>query len=188
MLEFIREPWPWYVAGPVIAGMYTVLVLFGKTFGISSTLSTVCTIAGAGKKIPFFNKDWRNQVWNLFFALGSVLGGFIAANFLSNNAPIQLAQTTVEVLQSYGLTSFETGLYPKEIFNLEALFTVKGFVFMVIGGICVGFGTRWAGGCTSGHAITGLANLEPSSLVAVVGFFIGGLLTTHFVLPYLLQL
>lgn len=187
-MEFIKDPWPWYVAGPIIAFVYTMLAMFGKSFGISSSLRTVCAIAGAGKKIPFFDFDWKSQVWNLTFILGSIIGGFIASQYMSNGEGMILADSTVASLQEMNLTSYEEGIYPKELFNLDLLFSLKGVIIMILGGLMIGFGTRWAGGCTSGHAISGLANLQLPSLIAVIGFFIGGLVMTHFLLPIILSL
>lgn len=185
MLELIKQPWPWYVAGPIIAAVYTLLALFGKSFGISGTLRTVCAIAGAGKKVKFFDFDWKSQIWNLVFAFGSILGGFFATQYLSNEAAMVLNPETLTSLQAYGLTSYESGIYPAEILSWESIFTLRGFLVMVVGGLFVGFGTRYAGGCTSGHAISGLANLQLPSLIAVIGFFTGGLIITHFVIPFI---
>lgn len=188
MIELIKEPWPWYVAGPIIAAVYTTLALFGKSFGISSTLRTACAIAGAGKTIKFFDYDWKSQVWNLMFVLGSVIGGFIATQFLSNGEAMLLSESTITSLEQLNMNSYQQTIYPSEIFSLESLFTIKGFIVMVIGGLLIGFGTRYAGGCTSGHAISGLANLQIPSIIAVVGFFIGGLIVTHFVIPIIFSL
>ena len=74
-------------------------------------------------------------------------------------------------------------LVPTEMYNLEAITSLKGLILLIIGGLLVGFGTRYAGGCTSGHAITGLSSLQKPSLIAVIGFFIGGLIMTNFILP-----
>ena len=74
---------------------------------------------------------------------------------------------------------------PAELFSLEQVFTLKGLLILVIGGFLVGFGSRYAGGCTSGHAISGLSNLQLPSLIAVIGFFIGGLIMSFFILPWL---
>lgn len=188
MLEFIKQPWPWYVAGPIIAFVYTVLSFWGKSFGISGTLRAVCAIAGAGKRVEFFNYDWKSQNWNLVFAFGSILGGFIATQFLSADVPMDLSASTIASLEPYHLESYKSGIYPSELLNWDTLFTLKGFIIMVLGGFFVGFGTRYAGGCTSGHAISGLANLQIPSLLAVIGFFGGGLIVTHFLIPIILAL
>jgi len=188
MIELIKEPWPWYVAGPIIAAVYTLLALFGKSFGISASLRAACSMAGAGKKISFFDFDWRSQTWNFMFIIGSMIGGFIASNYLMNGEPMILAESTVASLQELHLTSYKDGIFPTELLSMDALMTAPGFIFMVVGGLLIGFGSRWAGGCTSGHAISGLANLQLPSLIAVVGFFIGGLFMTFFLIPIIFNL
>ena len=188
MIEVLKEPWPWYVAGPIIAFVYTQLALFGKSFGVSASLRAACSMAGAGKNISFFNFNWRSQTWNFMFIIGSIIGGFIASQYLANDEPMQLSESTVAALNSINIESYKSGIYPEELLNWEALFTLKGFIFMVIGGILIGFGSRWAGGCTSGHAISGLANLQLPSLIAVVGFFIGGMIMTFFLIPIIFKL
>lgn len=194
MLEFIQQPWHWSISGLVIAFVMFLLLFFGKSFGMSATMRAVCAAGGAGKKISFFDFDWVNtQGWNLLFALGAVIGGFIASNYLMSPEPVQIAEATTAHLQQMGIAvpqSLEegTGYIPKEVFNFEALFTLKGFILIVVGGFLVGFGARYAGGCTSGHAISGLSNLQLPSLIAVIGFFIGGLLMTHILLPIILKL
>jgi uncharacterized membrane protein YedE/YeeE len=186
MIDFLRQPWPWYVAGPIIAIVYTLLLFFGKNFGISASLRAMCSAFGAGKKISFFRFDWKGQMWNLMFVLGAVIGGFIAAQWLSNNEPMGLSEKTKDNLMSYGLESWQTEITPTEIFDLQVMFDPRNLFMMVVGGFLIGFGSRYAGGCTSGHAISGLANLQLPSLVAVIGFFIGGLIMTWFLLPIIL--
>lgn len=184
-MDLLFKPWPWYISGPLIATVLLVLIFFGKTFGMSSNLRTLCTVSGAGKYADFFRFDWKAQRWNLTVVLGAVLGGFIATHFLSDGSAIQLSPETISDLTS--LIFFNAGehLLPNELYGWDAILTVKGFSILGIAGILVGFGTRYAGGCTSGHAITGLSNLQLPSLIAVIGFFIGGLLMTHFILPLL---
>ncbi len=182
MLELLKQPWPWYTSGAAIAFIMVLLLFYGKSFGVSANLRTLCAIAGAGKKVKFFDFDWRTQKWNLLFLFGSVLGGVIASTVLKSDAPLQLSAATVTDLQALGI-QFDGQLNPAGLFGLEFITSVKGFLILLVGGILVGFGARYAGGCTSGHAISGLSNLQIPSLVAVVGFFIGGLIMTHFVLP-----
>ncbi|MEN7548850.1 YeeE/YedE thiosulfate transporter family protein [Rapidithrix thailandica] len=185
-MELIYQPWPWYVAGPAITLVMFLLLYFNKTFGISSNLRTMCSISGAGKFSDFFRFDWRSQIWNLIFVLGTVIGGFIASHYLTPDQSVQLSPAVVTELQALGIAQPGAAYLPLELFNWENLFSVKGFIMMVVGGFLVGFGTRYAGGCTSGHAISGLSDLQLPSLIAVIGFFIGGLAVTYLVLPYLL--
>lgn len=187
MLDFLSQPWPWYVAGVLIGLTVPALLILGnKSFGISSSLRHVCA-ACLPAGIPFFNYNWKKEIWNLFFVVGTALGGFIAANLLSNPEPIQIAAQTKADLQQLGVTDFSS-LLPADLFGVDQIFTLKGLIFMVLGGFLVGFGTRWAGGCTSGHAIMGLSNLQFPSLVATISFMVGGFISTWFLLPLLFKL
>lgn len=187
MLETLKQPWPWYVAGALIGLTVPYLLLVGnKTFGISSSLRHLCAACVPGN-IKFFQYDWKKEIWNLFFVGGIAVGAVIAAQFLSNPDPIVLAQPTQDYLAAKGITD-TTQLLPAEIFTWDRLFTVRGLVFIVLGGFMVGFGTRYAGGCTSGHAIMGLSSLQWPSLVATVMFMLGGIIMTWTVLPFLLTL
>lgn len=184
MLEILKQPWPWYISGAAVASIMIALILFGKTFGVSSNLRTMCTIAGAGKRVKFFDFDWKTQRWNLLFLLGAVIGGWITSTFLKDDQPLQLANATIQDLADLGVY-FDGELNPSQLFGFESLSSPKGFFMLLIGGLLVGFGSRYAGGCTSGHAISGLSNLQLPSFIAVIGFFIGGLTVTHLVLPLL---
>lgn len=188
IIEFLSQPWPWWVAGPMITLTMFLLLYFGKEFGVSDTLRTMCAIGGGGKVASFFEFDWKKQSWNLVFVAGGVIGGYIASTWLANPAPIDINPVTIERLQSYGLANAGEGYLPTDIFSWEGLMTAKGFIMIVVGGFLVGFGTRYAGGCTSGHAISGLSNLQVPSLIAVIGFFIGGLVMTYLILPSILAL
>lgn len=188
MLELISQPWPWYVAGPMISFIMFGMIWTGKNFGVSSTMRTVCAASGAGKYIPFFNFNWKSQLWNIIFIIGAVIGGFLASSFLDGDSAVNVSGDTVRELTALGLSAPDGHLLPPELFNWGSLTTVSGFIVLVVGGFLVGFGARWAGGCTSGHAISGLSNLQLPSLIAVVGFFIGGLLMTHLFLPIILRL
>jgi len=186
MLDLLRNPWPWYLSGPAIAIIMVLLLLFGKSFGFSSNLRTLCTIAGAGKYSAFFNFDWKSQKWNLFFLLGAILGGIIAGTLLRSEEPMALSPQTIADLSKIDI-HFDGALNPHQLFSMESLGDVKNIMILLIGGLLVGFGARYAGGCTSGHAISGLSNLQLPSLIAVIGFFIGGLIMTHFLLPIILK-
>jgi uncharacterized membrane protein YedE/YeeE len=182
IIEFISQPWAWYVSGPMIALIMFLLLWVGGRFGVSSTLETFCTIGGAGKRISLFDVDWKEQQWNLIFIVGAVIGGFIATNYLNSSLPLNLSSATISDLNELNI-SFDGGLAPEQLFSWDSLLTVKGILVLVVGGILVGFGSRWAGGCTSGHAISGLSNLQLPSLIAVIGFFIGGLIMTFLLFP-----
>ena len=187
MFEFITQPWPWYVAGPLIGlTVPTLLIIGNKTFGISSSMRHVCAACIPGD-IPFFNYDWKKEIWNLFFVLGVFFGGMIAMLLLANPNPVEVNPTLAKELATYGITDFQ-GLVPSQLFNWESLLTLRGFIMIVFGGFLVGFGTRYAGGCTSGHAIMGLSALQWPSLVATCCFMLGGLIMANFILPLIMQL
>ncbi|MFH6982688.1 YeeE/YedE family protein [Marinoscillum sp. 108] len=188
ILDFVSQPWPWYVAGPLIALVMFTLIIFGNNFGISANLRTVCSIVGAGKNCEFFDFNWKSQLWNLVFAFGLVLGGLITHQYLTTPDEVTLSAATLADLAELGIEAPRDQLVPLSIFSWESLATVRGFIILVVGGFLIGFGTRYAGGCTSGHAISGLSDLQLPSLIAVVGFFIGGLFMTYLVLPYLFTL
>ena len=184
----MKQPWPWYVAGPLISLVMFILLYFGKRFGVSSNLRTMCTMAGAGKVNDFFRFDWKEDVWNLLFVVGGLVGGFIAKEYLSVSEVVDISEATIQDLKAIGLTDPGNSYLPESIFSWESLSNPRNLLMLIVGGILVGFGTRYAGGCTSGHAISGLSNLQLPSLIAVIGFFIGGLLMTHLILPHLLAL
>lgn len=182
ILDFLRQPWPWYVAGPLIGLTVPALLLLGnKSFGISANLRHVCAMIP--NNVEFFKYDWRKLgSWNLLFALGITLGGFIGGVLLANPEPLHVANSTTAALETLGI-SVDGAFVPQVLFGLESLTSLRGFLLLLGGGFLIGFGTRYAGGCTSGHAISGLANLQLPSLVAVIGFFIGGLVMTHLLFP-----
>ncbi len=187
-MEFIYQPWPWYVAGPLIALLMMLMHYFGKGFGLSTNLRTFCSVLGAGKNCTFFAGDWKEQKWNLIFVFGAILGGFIGSSILKNPEPIQLSKQVISDLSQMGINSPGSEYIPTEIFSWDNLISLQGFIFMVVGGFLLGFGARYAGGCTSGHAISGLSNLQWPSLISVIGFFIGGIISTYLFIPYLLNL
>ena len=166
----------------MIAAIMFFLLYFGQSFGFSSNLRTICAAVGLGKSAKFFDFNWKAQIWNLVFLVGAILGGFIAREFLSTDAPVLISEATIQDLSKLGIAAPES-LQPAELFGLDAVLSIKGFLLLAFGGLMVGFGSRYAGGCTSGHAISGLSDLQIPSLIAVMGFFIGGLLMTYLFLP-----
>lgn len=185
MMELLTHPWPWYIAGPII-GLFVpaLLILTGKSFGVSSSLRHICAAVAPGSN-AYLTYNWKKDgIWNLLFVGGIALGGVIAGAWLANPNPIALAESTVADLQQLGIQDF-SGMVPADLFSWQALGTMPGFVVLVIGGFLVGFGARYAGGCTSGHAIMGLATFQKASLFATLGFFIGGILVTYLLYPVL---
>ncbi|MBD1430552.1 YeeE/YedE family protein [Sphingobacterium litopenaei] len=181
-METIYGTWPWYIGGPLVALIMLALIKLGKSFGFSSNFRTLCSALGAGKSCDFFDFDWKAQRWNLLFLFGTIVGGFVASHWLANHQAPPIAEETITTLQGYGFQSAGKSYLPPELFfNLD----LKNILLLLVGGVFVGFGTRYAGGCTSGHAISGLSNLQWPSLVAVVGFFIGGLLMVHVLFPFI---
>ncbi|MCW5911710.1 MAG: YeeE/YedE family protein [Cyclobacteriaceae bacterium] len=186
MLDLIRQPWPWYVSGALIGLTVPLLLLLGnKHFGISSSLRHICAACIPGK-VPFFQYNWKREAWNLFFVGGIVVGAALASQFLNDPEPVQVAEKTAQALADLGV-AVDGKLMPASIFSFDNLFTLKGLVFFVIGGFLVGFGTRYAGGCTSGHSILGLSTLQWPSLVATCCFMAGGFIMVQLIYPWLLK-
>lgn len=186
-MNWINQPWPWYIAGPLIGLIVPTLLLIGnKAFGISSSLRHICA-ACIPANIPFFKYDWKKESWNLFFVGGILLGGILTSMLIPNSGPVEVNPKLAEELAGYGITDY-SGLVPNQLFNWNTLLTIKGIMMIVVGGFMVGFGTRYAGGCTSGHAIMGLSTLQWPSLVATCCFMGGGFLMANVILPIILKL
>ena len=187
MLELIRQPWHWAVGGIFVGITVPLLLILGnKHFGISANLRHFCAACFPGN-IPFFKYNWRKEVWNLFFAVGIILGGFLAATYLHSPEQVEIAPALVASLAENGIDDYSE-LMPVQLFYWDNLLTIKGLLFFVVGGFLVGFGTRYAGGCTSGHAIGGLSNLQWPSLVATIAFMVGGFISANLIVPFLLSL
>ncbi len=182
-MNIIFQTWPWYVSGFLIGMIMLSLIYFGKVFGMSSNLRSLCSMAGAGKYVSFFNFDWKSQRWNLVVVLGAMLGGFVAVHFMNDPTNVDINPKTIQQLAQLGIDAPNGKLMPNALFGAQVLQSPKSIFILLIGGILIGFGTRYAGGCTSGHAISGLSNLQLPSLKAVIGFFVGGLIMAHFLLP-----
>ena len=186
-IEILKQPWPWYVAGPLIGLMVPILMIGdNKHFGISSTMRDFCAYVLPKNRPAFFKLNLKENLWRDLLVIGVIIGGFLSSVFLNNYNHVKLSANTISDLKNLGINDFG-GLIPSEIFNWKSVFTLKGFVFIIAGGFFVGFGTRYADGCTSGHAITGLSLLSLASFLAVLGFFAGGLISTHFLFPIILK-
>jgi len=152
-MDWIMQPWPWWLSGILIGLTVPLLYLLaGKAFGISTSLQQAGAMCAPHSKLEYLRKhDRRANLWTLVFVAGIAAGAFIATHLLSDTA---------------------AALLP------ESFYSVSGGFKLLAGGFLIGFGTRYAGGCTSGHSITGISNLNWPSLVATVFFFAGGLAVT----------
>jgi uncharacterized membrane protein YedE/YeeE len=187
VIELLKQPWSWYAGGFLIGLTVPALLIAGnKSFGISANLRHICAACFPGN-IQFFKYEWKKETWNLFFAAGILIGGFIAAHYLSDPNAVQVNPKLLSELKTYHITD-TSKLLPAELFSWRALITVRGFILLISGGFLVGFGTRYAGGCTSGHSITGLSNLQLPSLIATISFMAGGFIMANLILPYILSL
>lgn len=187
MVHFLLEPWPWYVAGPLLGLMVPILLFVGnRQFGISSSFRHICA-AVLPLKAEYFRYRWRDESWNLFLVAGSIAGAAIAALFLAGTAPPPVSPAARQLFASWGIASV-AGLVPAALYSVAGLVSLKGLLALGAGGFLVGFGTRYANGCTAGHSIMGLSLLSPASLLATIGFFAGGLVVSNLVVPALLAL
>lgn len=182
-MNFISQTWHWSISGFLIGMVMLCLIYFGKTFGMSTNLRSLCSLTGIGNRVSFFNWDWKSQRWNLVVVLGAMMGGYFATHFLSNATNVSINPNTILKLQKLGIDAPSGKLIPDTIFGLDVFQSPKKIFLLVFGGFLIGFGSRYAGGCTSGHAISGLSNFQLPSLKAVVGFFIGGLIMVNFIFP-----
>lgn len=182
-MEFVFKTWHWSISGLLIGLVMLCLIYFGKTFGMSSNLRSLCAMTGLGKSVGFFDFNWKTQRWNLWVVFGAMLGGFVAVNFMSDVSNVSINPKTISELSKLGFDAPDGKLLPNAMFSNEIFESPKLIFVLIFGGILIGFGTRYASGCTSGHAIYGLSSLQLASLKAVIGFFIGGLLMAHFILP-----
>lgn len=184
LLAFLRQPWPWYVAGPLIGLTVPTLLLVGsKSFGISSNLRHACAILLPGAAKPkFLRYNWRAEAWNLTFASGIILGGLLGGVLLANLEPVVLSAAALTSMNELGV-NVQPGLLPAALGNLT---DIKVLALLALSGLLIGFGTRYGGGCTSGHAITGLSTLQFPSLIATISFFVGGIISANLLLPLFL--
>lgn len=184
-MDLVTHTWHWSISGILIALVMLTLNYFGKVFGMSTNLRAMCTLAGADKVADFFKFDWKGQRWNLLVVFGAMIGGYVAVHYMSDPTNVSINPQTIKQLNTLGIDAPNGKLLPDALFSIEALKSPKIILILISGGFLIGFGSRYAGGCTSGHAIAGMSNIQRQSLKAVVGFFIGGLIMSHFILPLL---
>ena len=191
-MDWILQPWHWAFSGFMIVVVMFLLIFLGQKFGVSTAFQAFCSAAGGGKFADYFDYNWKKHSWLFMFVIGSVIGGAIASSVLNHPETMKLSEATISDLESLGISGpsgeHAQSLLPTDLFSMSELSTPKGIILFILGGFLIGFGTRYAGGCTSGHAIMGLSDLQLPSLVSVIGFFIGGLAVTHFILPLILGL
>lgn len=158
----MNEPFiPWYIAGPLIGLMVPALLIVRvKQFGLSSSYRTL--LSRIFKKIPYFNYDYRQDNFQIQLVIGIFLAGLMAHFLLPQNSP--------ETVSNYGKIA-------TQIYSFE-----NGWFFL-FSGILVGFGARYANGCTAGHCIMGMSQFSVASLVSTICFFIGGLISSHYLIP-----
>lgn len=184
-MEIFFQTWSWYISGFLIGLVMLLLIYFGKSFGMSSNLQSLCSMTSLGKHFDYFKFDWKANIWNYIVVFGAMAGGFVAVHFMSDPANVSINPKTIAQLTQMGIEAPNGKLMPQALFGDEIWSSPRSIFLLLVGGILIGFGTRYAGGCTSGHAISGLSNLQLPSLKAVIGFFIGGLIMSHFILPLL---
>lgn len=155
------EPLAWYIAGPLIGITVPVLLLLReKQLGISSSFRVAGTLLLP--KVNYFRYDRKKDEWQVYFVLGILIAALLIFNLTELGVPPETDALGKAIFQPYDLT------------YLPAFFA---------GSICIGFGARYANGCTAGHCIMGNSQLAFSSLVTTIFFFIGGLVATHFIVP-----
>jgi uncharacterized membrane protein YedE/YeeE len=186
-MEIIFLTWPWHISGFIIGLIMLTLIYFGKSFGMSSNLRSMCSMSGVGKRVRFFDFDWKSQRWNLVVVAGAMLGGFVAVHFMSDPSNVSINPKTIDQLAKLGIDAPHGKLLPDSLFGNQTFHSPKNILILLVGGLLIGFGSRYGGGCTSGHAISGLSNLQIPSLQAVIGFFVGGLIMAYFIFPLIFR-
>jgi uncharacterized membrane protein YedE/YeeE len=185
-VNVLTTPWPWYASGALIGLTMLTMLFLGRRFGLSTNLKTLCALGGAGKWSTYFADGWRPHVWNLVFAAGAILGGALMTILGAKDRMIDISAGTIARLEALGI-SHNAGLMPDSLFGAGAFANPGAWLLWIGGGFLVGFGARWANGCTSGHGISGLSALQKGSLLALLGFFGGGLFATYVLYPWILS-
>lgn len=185
-MNILTSPWPWYTSGAAIGCIMLTLLFLGRRFGLSTNLKSLCALGGAGRWSGYFADGWRPHVWNLVFAFGAAVGGALTVLMGAKDRVIAISAGTVTRLEELGI-SRNAGLMPDSLFGEPASENMVAWMLWIVGGFLVGFGARWASGCTSGHGISGLSALQKGSFLALLGFFGGGLFVTRILYPWVLS-
>ncbi len=185
LIVWLSGPWPWYVSGPIIGLMVPLMLLIGsKSFGVSQNLEHICAMTQPKQiNVSLFKYDWKQFGWCISFVIGVAIGGFLAMYVFKHPGAIELSEAAKDMLVGWGVSQGKE-FYPSELYDPSP----ANLVILGISGVLIGFGTRYASGCTSGHAITGLATLQLKSLKAVLGIFAGGILAANFITPLLIKI
>jgi len=187
MIEALTGTWPWYVTGPLLGLMVPILLFAGnKHFGVSTSLQHVCA-ATIKPNAKYFRYDWKKSSWNLVFVAGTIIGAVLAVTLLNADRSPALSAEARQLFGSWGMTEADS-LQPAELFALSRENLLRPLVALGLGGFLVGFGARYAGGCTSGHAIMGTSLLNVGSYVAVLAFLVGGFAVSNLIVPLVISL
>lgn len=163
-MEWLRlEHWSPYVCGAGIGVLsWLTFLLSDKALGTSTTYAKAAGMIERlfrGDRVlqrEFFQKIGLDIDWQWLLVLGILIGAFISS--MASGA------ASVDWVPEPWLTAFGAAVTPR-------------IVIAFIGGVLLGLGARWAGGCTSGHGISGTMQMSLASWVAAVCFFVGGIAT-----------
>jgi uncharacterized membrane protein YedE/YeeE len=170
-----NEPLAWYIAGPLIGLIVPLLLLLKeKQFGISSSYRFL--ISGFTKKNDYFNYNREQDAWQFYFAIGLVLTGLF---YNWNGYDLNALKTT-----KTNVVGFSGGDVMHYV-STSGFYDLSNWAIFLFGGVLIGFGSRYSNGCTAGHCIMGMSQFSLTSFIATIGFFIGGLIATYFIIPYL---
>ncbi len=157
------QQWSPYIVGAGIGILsWLAFVLSDHPLGCSTSFARAGGMlenllrGGKAQDRPYFEKFAPEVTWDVMLVLGIFIGAFISAK--------SSGQFVFRWVPSQWQAAFGSSVFVRWLGALA-------------GGIIMGFGARWAGGCTSGHGISGTLQLSVSSWVAVICFFVGGILT-----------
>ncbi len=167
-MEFLTmDRWSPYAVGIGIGILsWLTFLLSDKPIGCSTAFARSAGLLERlfrGDKVndkPYYREFVPQIDWEWMLVAGILIGAFIASSLSG--------QFQWSVVPGTWAAAFGIG-------NIQRL------AVAVLGGFCAAFGARWAGGCTSGHGISGTLQLAVSGWIAATGFFIGGIVTAMFI-------